>query len=72
MSFTIDVYIDNGVIFCYDVDSPQKVVEHAYAIIKDGYRHNDGEIFEYYPPHRILKVKSRGIPTIYPDKIKVT
>lgn len=65
--FTIYVYIDNGVVFSYDVSSAIKVREHADAIIKGGYRHNDGETFEHYPPHRIVKVKSSNIPTNYPD-----
>jgi len=63
----IEIYLDNGVIFSYEVDSPEKVREHASAIIKTGYRHNDGLIFEHYPPHRILKIKSNNIPTKYPD-----
>jgi hypothetical protein len=67
MSFKLDVYLDNGVIFSYFVGSVEKVREHASAIISGGYRHNDGEIFEHYPPHRILKVKSYNIPTKYPD-----
>ena len=38
--------------------------------MKDGYRHNDGECFEHYGPHRILKVKITGgsIETSYPDE----
>jgi hypothetical protein len=67
----IEVYLDNGVIFSYEVDSPGKVREHTSAIIKTGYRHNDGLIFEHYPPHRILKVKSNNIPTKYPDTISI-
>ena len=65
--FKISVYIDDGRIFDYEVSSPEKVREHSSAIVTGGYRHNDGEIFEHYPPHRILKVKSMDIPTNYPD-----
>lgn len=66
--FTIKIYLDDGRIFYYDLESPEKVREHASAIIAGGYRHNDGNTFEHYPPHRILKVKCENIPTTYPDK----
>jgi hypothetical protein len=72
MAYTISVYLDDGRIFEYDVPSAEKVREHASAIVKDGYRHNDGIIFEHYPPHRILKVKSLYISTNYPDTVKGT
>lgn len=65
--FQVNVYIDDGRVFTYEVDSPGKVREHASAIVMTGYRHNDGAVFEHYPPHRILKVKSSGIPTKYKD-----
>lgn len=71
----IQVYLDNGVVFSYEVKSPHKAREHASAIIRGGYRHNDahGE-FEHYPSHRIDKVKIVGgiVPTKYPDKISGT
>ncbi len=70
--FTIQVYLDDGRIFEYDVVSAEKVREHASAIIKTGYRHNDGVTFEHYPPHRILKVKSMDIPTNYVDRVSGT
>jgi len=72
--FTIKVYLDNGVVFEYDVDSESKVREHSDAIISRGYRHNDGENeFEHYPPHRILKVKCEGkVSTKYPDRTSGT
>ena len=69
---TISIYLDDGRIFEYQVSNESKVREHSAAIIKDGYRHNDGEVFEHYPPHRILKVKSIGISTNYPDTTKGT
>ena len=70
--FVIQVYLDNGIIFEYYVSSPKKVREHSTAIIKGGYRHNDGEVFEHYPPHRIMKIKSYNIPTTYMDTVKGT
>lgn len=63
----LEVYLDDGRVFSYDLPSSTKVREHASAIIKDGYRHNDGQTFEHYPPHRILKVKSADIGTKYKD-----
>ena len=68
MTYWIKVYLDNGIIFKYKVPSDTKVREHSSAIIKDGYIHNDGVTFEHYPPHRIRKVKSENIPTLYPDE----
>lgn len=69
---TVMVYLDNGVVFEYDIiGDPYKAREHSAAIVKDGYRHNDGAgTFEHYPPHRIDKVKVVGvdIPTAYPDR----
>jgi hypothetical protein len=72
MNYTIKVYLDDGRIFKYNVDSADKVREHASAIISGGYRHNDGKIFEHYPPHRILKIKSSDIPTNYKDEVEGT
>lgn len=65
----IKVYIDDGRVFEYEVPSAEKAREHAGAILAGGYRHNDGEtICEYYPVHRIQKVKIEGkVPTLYPD-----
>jgi hypothetical protein len=72
MAFKIKTYLDDGRIFVYEVESAEKVREHASAIIAGGYRHNDGKTFEHYPPHRILKVKSSNIPTNYPDTTEGT
>lgn len=72
MGFQVSVYIDDGRVFEYEVDSEDKVREHASAIISGGYRHNDGKVFEHYPPHRILKVKSYNIPTMYTDTVRGT
>ena len=54
------------------MSSSEKVIEHASAIVNTGYRHCDGNIFEHYPPHRISKVKSEGINTLYPDVVRGT
>lgn len=72
MEYKVKTYLDDGRVFIYSVDSEEKVREHAAAIIKGGYRHNDGNIFEHYPTHRILKVKSEGIGTNYPDTVEGT
>ena len=71
----VEVYLDDGRIFIYTVESPYKAREHASAIVQGGYRHNDnGRIFEHYPPHRIAKVKITGgeIDTRYPDSVMGT
>lgn len=71
---TIKVYLDDGRVYEYDVVDADKAREHASAIVTGGYRHNDGEVFEHYGPHRILKVKVCGgpIPTGYIDKASGT
>jgi hypothetical protein len=71
--FTIQIYVDHGVVYEYEVDSPEKVREHASAIVETGYRHNDGSTFVHYPPHRIVKVKCDApIPTHYEDRARGT
>jgi hypothetical protein len=70
---TVSVYMDDGRVFEYTVAAAHNAREHAAAIVKDGYRHNDGTEFEHYPPHRILKVKvTGGVPTMYPDTVRGT
>jgi len=70
---TIKTYLDDGRVFEYEVDNHASAREHAAAIVKGGYRHNDETVFEHYPPHRILKVKVEGeIPTNYPDRVTGT
>lgn len=66
---TVEVYIDDGRVYSYEVANADKAREHAAAIVRYGYRHNDGETFEHYGRHRILKVKVTGgpVPTRYPD-----
>jgi hypothetical protein len=55
----VQVYIDYGLVFEYEVSDPMKGREHAGAIVKDGYRHTavGSRDLEWFPPHRILKVK---------------
>jgi len=69
----IEIYLDDGRVFGYELPSAEKIREHAHAIIQTGYRHNDGLVFEHYPPHRILKVKYYGqIETKYRDDVSGT
>lgn len=58
----VSIYLDDGRVPEYEVSDPNKGREHAAAIIKTGYRStpkgtND---LEWYPPHRIVKVKVEG------------
>jgi hypothetical protein len=69
--YIIKTYIDDGRVFYYEVNTSNSVLEHSTAIIQYGYRHNDGNVFEYYPPHRILKVTSNNIPTKYIDAVEI-
>jgi hypothetical protein len=72
----VSVYLDNGVVCEYEVASPDKGREHAAAIIKTGYRStgNGSTDLEWYPPHRIEKVKVSGAAesTKYRDKKRAT
>lgn len=72
----IEVYLDNGVVFEYEVDKKYicaKVREHHHAIITKGYRHDSGGVYESYPVHRIEKVKTKGFQgTTYVDKVRGT
>jgi len=80
-SVRVETYLDDGRVFYYTLRSIvryresllAKAREHAAAIVKGGYRHNDGNEFEHYPPHRILKVKLTPAPsTSYPDRVRGT
>lgn len=69
----IQVYIDDGRVFEYEVKDSSKAREHTHAIILTGYRHTIKDILEHYPPHRILKVKVEGdVNTLYPDRVRGT
>lgn len=74
----ISVYIDNGNVFEYEVETERAAREHADAIIKTGYRsvtEDEPDVLTWYPPHRILKVKvALGAPstTAYFDKARAT
>ena len=75
MATTINVYLDNGLVFSYDVGTPNSAREHAAAIATTGYRHtdNDAGVMEHYPPHRIVKIKCvGGMKTSYPDETRGT
>ena len=69
---TVNVYIDDGRVFFYTVSNSAKAREHAASIAERGYRHNDGEEYEVYPPHRISKIKITGgsVDTTYLDQVR--
>lgn len=72
----VQVYLDFGVVHEYEVDNPIKGREHAAAIIETGYRHTPigSPDLEWYPPHRIVKVKVKGgaESTKYRDSTRAT
>jgi len=73
---TVQVYLDSGNVYGYEVSSPSKGREHAAAIIASGYRHTPegSNDLEWYPPHRIVKVKVEGAgkSTAYRDRSRAT
>ena len=69
MTTKISTYLDDGRVFEYQVDSPEKAREHSHAIIMTGYRHTADGVME----HCISKVKCvGGVETSYPDKVRGT
>lgn len=57
----VSVYMDFGVVYEYSVADMDKAREHAAAIISTGYRHSTDDALEWFPPHRVLKVKITGL-----------
>lgn len=72
----VSVYMDDARVFEYEVASAEKGREHAAAIIATGYRHTpkEGDDLEWYPPHRIQKIKVSGAgeSTNYRDTVRAT
>lgn len=70
----VQVYLDDGRVFEYDTANPMKGREHAAKIIATGYRHSEGGDLEWYPPHRIDKVKVAGAceSSQYRDRTRAT
>lgn len=72
----VSVYLDSGVVYGYSVSDPIKGREHAAAIIKTGYRHTPegSDDLEWFPPHRIDKVKviGGGESSAYKDRARAT
>jgi hypothetical protein len=56
MTTTLNVYMQDGRVFEYDVESGAKAREHAHRIITTGWRNVTNGIMEYYPVHQVLKV----------------
>ena len=69
----INIYIDDGRVFSYEVANKAKLREHAHAIVQTGYRSDNEEGFTHYPPHRILKVTGPpSVDTQYVDTARGT
>jgi len=76
ISTKISVYMDDGRVFEYFVSDPVKAREHVSKIIATGYRStpmNTNDL-EWFPPHRIDKVKiaGGGESTKYRDVVRST
>ncbi len=58
----ISIYLDDDQVFTHEVDNRTRGRKHASAIIKRGYRSTlkEGNDLEWYPPHRIVKVRVEG------------
>ena len=76
--WVISVYLDNGVVFDYEVGSMDQAREHASAIVTTGYRsvrETAPYTLTHYPPHRIVKVKIAAptpIQTAHFDRVRGT
>ena len=53
---TINIYLQDGRVFTYEVEDSVKAREHAHRIINYGWRNATNGIMEYYPVHQVLKV----------------
>ena len=53
---TVNVYMQDGRVFGYDVSNSTKAREHAHRIITNGWRNVTDGVMEYYPIHQVLKV----------------
>lgn len=73
-TYEIQVYLDDGRKFIYNVNSAEQVREHTFAIATTGYRNCTPDMIEHYPVHRISKVKAvgAGLSTNYPAVVKGT
>lgn len=57
---TIQVYLDTGNVYSYNVATEAIAREHANSIVSTGYRSvsaDDPLTLTWFPPHRIVKVK---------------
>lgn len=52
----INIYMQDGRVFHYEVANSVKAREHAHRIICYGWRNVEEGIMCYYPVHQILKV----------------
>ena len=70
----IQIYLDDGRVFEYEVKDAIKGREHAAAIVASGYRASDGDDLEWYPSHRIIKVRVQGgaESSKYKDSVRAT
>lgn len=59
---TLEVYLNTGIVFEYEVENNRSAREHASKIIKTGFRCTvEGEDdLTWYPPHVIEKVKIKN------------
>lgn len=65
---TINVYMQDGRTFTYDVEDSTKAREHAHRIINYGWRNVRYKKMEYYPVHQILKITWNHEPDVLSKK----
>lgn len=56
MTIPINIYLQDGRTFSYEVANSVKAREHAHRIINYGWRNAVDGMMEYYPVHQVLKV----------------
>ena len=56
MKTKINVYLQDGRVFSYNVEDSFKAREHAHRIVNYGWRNVVNGMMEYYPVHQVLKV----------------
>jgi hypothetical protein len=68
----MQVYLDDGRVFEYEVATAAQAQEHTSAIARTGYVSVGGGTLTHFPAHRIQKVKATGpgLSTNYTDRVR--
>jgi hypothetical protein len=66
----INVYMQDGRVFAYEVEDSVKAREHAHTIVTKGWINVVNGTMEYYPVHQVLKVTFKNPEDLMVKKYK--